>query len=44
MDNTTVYKCPNCGGSLEYNAETHILHCEDVYKRQALKSLQTDRM
>ena len=28
MDNTTVYKCPNCGGSLEYNAETHILHCD----------------
>ena len=31
MDNTTVYKCPNCGGSLEYNAE-------DVYKRQEINS------
>lgn len=28
MADTFTYKCPNCGGALEYDANTHILHCD----------------
>lgn len=25
---TYMYKCPNCGSGMEYDADTHIFHCE----------------
>ena len=25
---TYIYKCPNCDSGLEYDAKTHIFHCD----------------
>ena len=25
---TYMYKCPNCGSGMEYDAQTHIFHCD----------------
>ncbi len=40
---TYMYKCPNCGSGLEYDAKTHIFHCDYCLSDFTAEELEESR-